>query len=392
MTLVVDSTVSMMQAIVNPWYDSLQAPAAAQEAVLRRLLQGYAQTEYGASHGAAAVGSYDEFRAAFPARSYAEFKPVLDRVMAGDTSVLLSEAPVALVFTKGTSGQPKTFPWTSSHTAQIAEYYRRVVSSYALVSGNTDWMSGFKLNLSSSGNLRTVKVGDQDLALGFSIAVALRHMNTLEDDPDRVTPSFRALDQVPKEPTKENWERRFEMAYEVARELDVTHFGNMPNVIVGFGKYLHRAHGVRPRDLWQMRLLLSGGAPGTFSRYRRAYRELYGEDVDIRELYIASEGCYGAQLDERRAWCPMYDHLFFEVQTLGGVKLLHEMLPGEIGSLIVSTPEFPRYRTGDLILAFESPYFRCIGRENTRLAPFAFGPLHGRTPLKVAKKQLPAFR
>lgn len=392
MTQVVDMTMARAQAVVDPWYESLHQPAAAQEAVLQRLLTGYAQTDYGASCGAASVGSYDDFRAAFPARSYAEFKPLIDRVMAGDTSALLPEAPIALVFTKGTSGQPKTFAWTSSHTAQIDEYYRRVVSSYALVTGNVEWMSGFKLNLSSSGNLRTVKVGDQELALGFSIAVALRHMNTLEDDPGRVTPSFSDLDRVPKEPTRENWERRYEMAFEIARELDVTHFGNMPNVIIGFGKYLQRKHGVRPRDLWQMQLLLSGGAPGTFSRYLRAYRELYGDDVDIRELFIATEGCYGAQLDERRAWCPMYDHLFFEVQTLGGLKPLHDMFPGEIGSLIVSTPEFPRYRTGDLVLAYESPYFRCIGRENTKLAPFAFGPLNGRTPLTLARKRLPTFR
>jgi hypothetical protein len=29
----------------------------------------------------------------------------------------------------------------------------------------------------------------------------------------------------------------------------------------------------------------------------------------------------------------------------------------------VSTPVLPRYRIGDLIRAFDPPYFRCIGRE-----------------------------
>ena len=43
--------------------------------------------------------------------------------------------------------------------------------------------------------------------------------------------------------------------------------------------------------------------------------------------------------------------------------MLHEMKPGEMGSLVVSTPILPRYKIGDLILAFQSPYFRCIGRE-----------------------------
>ena len=62
---------------------------------------------------------------------------------------------------------------------------------------------------------------------------------------------------------------------------------------------------------------------------------------------------------------------FFEVQTRpstslrtgSGIKMLHEMRPGEMGSMIVSTPILPRYKIGDLIRAFEPPYFRCIGRD-----------------------------
>jgi hypothetical protein len=43
--------------------------------------------------------------------------------------------------------------------------------------------------------------------------------------------------------------------------------------------------------------------------------------------------------------------------------MLYEMHPGEMGSLIVSTPILPRYKIGDLILALQPPYFRCIGRD-----------------------------
>ena len=46
-----------------------------------------------------------------------------------------------------------------------------------------------------------------------------------------------------------------------------------------------------------------------------------------------------------------------------GTRMLHEMRPGEMGSLVVSTPALPRYKIGDLILAFRPPYFRCIGRD-----------------------------
>jgi hypothetical protein len=80
---------------------------------------------------------------------------------------------------------------------------------------------------------------------------------------------------------------------------------------------------------------------------------------------------FGQQRDEQRAWVPNYDLFFFEVQTRRGVIQLHEMRPGELGSLVVSTSVLPRYRIGDLILALKPPYFRCIGRESW-LTPLSY--------------------
>jgi hypothetical protein len=89
---------------------------------------------------------------------------------------------------------------------------------------------------------------------------------------------------------------------------------------------------------------------------------LYGP-VAIREIYGATEGMFGQQRDDKRAWVPNYDLFFFEVKTRRGVKMLHEMRAGEVGSLVVSTPVLPRYEIGDLVLALKAPYYRCIGRK-----------------------------
>ena len=125
---------------------------------------------------------------------------------------------------------------------------------------------------------------------------------------------------------------------------------------------LRRAHGVYPKDLWQTRVMTLGSVPGINTRYQPTLTALYGP-VAIREIYGATEGMFGQQRDERRAWVPNYDLFFFEVETRPGIKMLHEMRPGEMGSLIVSTPILPRYKIGDLIRAFRPPYFRCIGRD-----------------------------
>jgi hypothetical protein len=118
-----------------------------------------------------------------------------------------------------------------------------------------------------------------------------------------------------------------------------------------------------PKDVWNMRVIAATSVPGIHTKYRPALTALYGA-VDIVEMYIATEGTFMQQRDERRLLVPNYDLYLFEVQERDGTcKLLHEMQPGEYGSLVVSTPVLPRYQIGDLVRAFDPPYFRCIGRE-----------------------------
>jgi phenylacetate-coenzyme A ligase PaaK-like adenylate-forming protein len=105
-----------------------------------------------------------------------------------------------------------------------------------------------------------------------------------------------------------------------------------------------------------------GSVPGINTRYQPALHALYGSAA-IREIYGTTEGMFGQQRDDRRAWVPNYDLFFFEVEVRGQPKMLHEMRPGEMGSLVVSTPVLVRYKIGDLIRAFAPPYFRCIGRD-----------------------------
>ncbi|MDY6866385.1 MAG: hypothetical protein SVT56_00530 [Chloroflexota bacterium] len=76
-------------------------------------------------------------------------------------------------------------------------------------------------------------------------------------------------------------------------------------------------------------------------------------------------------MDEKRAWVPNYDLFFLEIETSKGVKMLHEMRLGESGSLVVSTPVLARYKIGDLIRAYQPPYFRCIERDRW-YAPLMF--------------------
>jgi hypothetical protein len=60
---------------------------------------------------------------------------------------------------------------------------------------------------------------------------------------------------------------------------------------------------------------------------------------------------FGQQPDERKAWLQHYDLFSFVVQTRSRVKMLHELWPAELGSMIIAIPVLPRYKIGDLIKA-----------------------------------------
>ncbi len=189
-------------------------------------------------------------------------------------------------------------------------------------------------------------------------------------------PTQEEIDQLGGGSSKEDWDARHELAYQKAKSKKVTTISTNVKSALFFGQYLKEKHNLYPKDIWKFKFLWLSSLPGINTRLAEPLHTYYGDTADIREIYAATEGMFGGQLDQKKAWIPFYDNVFFEVKTIDGIKQLHEMKPGEIGSFIVSTPVFPRYRIGDLILAFEPPYFRCIGRESFPLEPYSFEHLY----------------
>jgi hypothetical protein len=353
----------MLEAFLRPWHEAVGSPGHAQEAVLQRLIQGYAQTKYGRQHGAPKVASIEEYRSVFPIATYEDLKPLLDRVMAGEEDVLLHEPPIGWAITRGTTkGESKFIPMTATDLKMRASAGRALMN-YIARTGRLDALQGVNLNLNFPSVVGTVRVGEQELEYGYSSGIYTKR--TTAATPLRTLPTQDEVDALGGGKTTADWKRRFELAYDRCREENVTIVGGVAPTAVDFGRYLHQAHGVYPKDLWRIRIMTLGSVPGINTKYRPLLRALFGP-VDIAEIYGTTEGIFGQQRDEKRAWVPNYDLFFFEVRTRKGIKMMHEMRPGEKGSLVVSTPILPRYEIGDLIKAFQPPYFRCIGRDTTR--------------------------
>ena len=352
---------AMVNGILQPWHDAVDDPAKAQEQVLHRLLKTYAQTGYGAQHSASQIETIADYRRAFPIGTYdGHYKPLIQRVMAGETGLLLDEEPVGWAITRGTTeGESKFVPMTRTDLMMRISAGRAMMN-YVAVNDRYDLFEGVNLNLNFPSVVGTVRLGDREVDYGYSSGIYVKHVSAFT--PIRSAPTQEEIDALGGGKTKRDWDARFELAYEKCKEENVTLVGGVAPTAVKFAQYLHRAHRTYPKNLWKTQIVTLGSVPGINTRYEPALTALYGS-VAIREIYGATEGMFGQQRDEMRAWVPNYDLFFFEIRTKSGIKMLHEMRPGEMGSLVVSTPILSRYEIGDLIIAFRPPYFRCIGRD-----------------------------
>jgi hypothetical protein len=345
---------------LQPWQQALQDPQAAQESVLQMLLSIYAQTGYGKEHLAGEVDDITAYRRTFPVSTYEQFTPLIEKTLAGNDDVLLSEPPIGWAITRGTTkGESKFIPMTPTDM-QMRVSAGRAMMKYVLDTGGFDLFAGVNLNLNFPSHVGTIQAGDRQIEYGYSSGIYTRFVS--ERTPIRSVPSQDEIDALGGGKTQKDWDARFELAYEKCVDQNVTLVGGVATTALTFGRYLKREHGVYPKDLWKVRIMTLGSVAGINLQYRPALRALYG-DVAIREIYGATEGMFGQQMDAKRAWVPNYDLFFFEVETRNGVKMLHEMKSGEQGSLVVSTPILPRYKIGDRILAVQPPYYRCIGRD-----------------------------
>jgi len=349
-----------LMGFVQPWYEALADPGSTQQAVLQGLLRGYARTRYGQKHKADAVTTVGKYRHAFPIVTYEHLKPLIERTMAGETDLLLYEPPVGWAITRGTTkGESKFIPMTPTDLKMRVSAGRALVN-HVIRTKEFDIFQGVNLNLNFPSVVGTVRMGDRDVEYGYSSGIYVKHVS--RGMPVRSLPGQDEIDALGGGKTIRDWERRFELAYECCRDENVTLVGGVAPTALRFARYLKRNHKIYPKNLWKTQIMTLGSVPGINTRHKAALTALYGS-VAIREIYGATEGMFGQQRDEKRAWVPNFDLFFLEAATRFGIKMLHEMKDGEMGNIVVSTPILPRYAIGDRILCVRKPYYRCIGRD-----------------------------
>jgi hypothetical protein len=355
-----DSINSILRPYIQPWYDSIENPKKAQELALADLVQKYGITEYGANHNAAKVKNIADYRANFPIINYSGLIPHLTQVKERSYKAFLSEPPETWVMTRGSTGKSKVLPATQTHLKQIYSCGARGLINYAVRRKSYDVFLGVILNLNFPSNVHTMDVDGKPITYGYSSGTYAR-LNPMFD---RVSllPRQEEIDSLGSGVGRKDWEKRFDLAYQMALNQNVTAAMGVTPVIISFARYVKRKYGKKAVDIWKTQAIFCTSVPKIHFKYGPILRR-YFSDVPIVEMYTATEGVFGQQLDDLPYITPNYDSYLFEVATYRGVKMLHELKRGEWGSLIVSSCMFPRYEIGDLIEAAGKNHFRVFGRK-----------------------------
>lgn len=345
--------------MLQPWYNSLQTPEETQRKTLETLLKGYKRTEYGQKYGAD-VKTMEEFREQFPVATFKDFTPHLEEVKKGNWQALLPEPPFAWGMTRGSTGTPKVIPFTKTDLEQKSVCGPRGTLNYVHTEKKYDILEGYVLNNNFPSKVGTMDVGGNPVEYGYSSGIYAQY--SAEKGRLKVVPTIEQINELGAGTTKKDWERRFDLAYNEAKNKKVTMVTGVAQGMIHFATFLKKKYNIYPKNVWEKPLLFCISMVGINTKEKPVLKALY-DFLDLREMYGATEGMYAQQLDKRPYVFPNYDFYFFEVETKKGIKMLYELKRGERGSLIISSCLFPRYKIGDIIKSFGGSALTCLGRE-----------------------------
>jgi hypothetical protein len=358
-----EKSLEIFQPLIGSWYESLKNPEHAQNRLLVSLVTDYGKTQYGKDHHSSEVKGIGDFRRNFPVLDYRALDPYLSEVMKGNYASLLPEPLACWVMTRGSTGPAKVLPATKTHVEQILTCGSRALINHALRRKDYELLDGKILNLNFPSNVHTITMNGQEMTYGYSSGTYARLIPALEQV--QLLPTQEDIDALGPGISTRDWEKRFELAYQQALNANLTATMGVTPVILSFAKYVERKHGKKPKDLWNMKAMFCTSVRKIQFRYAPALRKRFGE-IPVVEIYSATEGVFGQQIDEFPYITPNYDKYLFEVKTGHGMRMLHELERGEWGELVVSSCMFPRYAIGDMIEAAGKDHFRIFGRRSTQ--------------------------
>ena len=247
-----------------------------QQRIFEQLLHSGKNTAFGRDHWITSVKSYEAYREQIPIRDYEAFRPYIDRVIAGEESVLWPGKPLYLSKTSGTTSGIKYIPITRASMPNHINSTRNALLSYINETGKSSFLNGKLIFISGSPALETIN----GIPVGRLSGIVNHHV-----------PSYLRRNQLPAYPTNciEDWETKIDAIVNETLNQNMTLISGIPPWVQMYFDKLSLKTNKKIKNLFpNFNLFIYGGV--NYEPYRKKLEESIGKKVDSIELYPASEG------------------------------------------------------------------------------------------------------
>jgi len=259
----------------------IKDPHAAQQKTFDYLIRKAKTTEFGRDHGFDKIRNYEEFQASVPVRDYEGIRPYVEKMLAGNASVLWPGKPLYYAKTSGTTSGAKFIPLTKESMPTHIVAARDALLNYIHETGNTDFVGGKQIFLQGSPVLNK-KLGN---VIGRLSGIVAHYV-----------PKYFQKSRMPSWDTNciEDWETKVDAIVKETLAEDMTLIAGIPSwVQMYFEKLIEHTHQPIGKIFPNFSLFVYGGV--NYEPYRPMFEKLIGKKVDSVELFPASEGFFAYQ-------------------------------------------------------------------------------------------------
>lgn len=249
-----------------------------QKQLLQELLKKGSNTEFGKKHQFVKIRTYREYRAAVPIRDYEAFRPYIDRIVEGYPNVLWPGVPLYFAKTSGTTSGAKYIPISKASISNHINGARNALLNYIHVTGKTGFTDGKMIFLSGSPELET----HGEIPSGRLSGIVNHHV-----------PAILRSNQLPTPRTNgiSIWQRKLDAIISETTHEDMRLISGIPPwVQMYFDQIVERTGKTIIESFPNFSLMVHGGV--NFAPYKKKLTESIGAEIDMLELYPASEGFF----------------------------------------------------------------------------------------------------
>lgn len=260
---------------------SMLTAVSDQENIFNTLIKTAAKTEFGKEHGFENIKTHADYVQKVPIRDYEDFKEYIDKIKQGKHNILWKGQPIYFAKTSGTTSGIKYIPITKDSIPNHINTARNALLCYMAQTGNSDFADGKLIFLSGSPELE--RVGG--IPTGRLSGIVNHHI-----------PRYLRANQLPSFETNciSDWEEKLQKVVDETIDENMTLISGIPPWIQMYFDELQKRKGKKIKDIFpKFSVLVQGGV--NFEPYKAGLFESIGKEIDIIELYPASEGFFAFQ-------------------------------------------------------------------------------------------------